>query len=65
MLPKKSSMKTAGTVILIGRNIVNKDTEINPEPKPIVARTKKAVKITIIPIIMSKGEITDNFYVYP
>jgi hypothetical protein len=61
ILPKKSRIKTAGTVILIGRNIVSKDTEISPEPKPIVALTKKAIKTIIIPMIMSKGEITGIF----
>ena len=37
MLPIKSSINTAGTVILMGSSIVKNETDIKPEPKPIVA----------------------------
>ena len=58
MLPIKSSINTAGTVILMGSSIVKNETDIKPEPKPIVALTKNAKNTTKIPAIRSnKGMV--------
>ena len=61
MLPIKSSINTAGTVIFIGSRIVKKETDIKPEPKPMVALTKNANRTINIPAITSNIGIDIKF----